>query len=553
MAIIVDAKIKDQTAFAAIRSLQSSMEAVKKSTSDVNAGIHKLNISLANTKFLANEVATAFQKMVASIGGMQGIKIPKISSGGSSGGSGGGRRGSGGGSGYNGPLNLPIYSNLRKAYGALHDARVAGDPYATKIAQQQVNTAYNNLIKKSSPKAPPVVDPIRKLINNSRAAIGPNGKLQLMPIFGHMLSMGMNPTIGGILNLAGSASAAGGTAGLAGTAAGVAAPFAAAAAQSLALAMAMKSTVSTLNEVRTSLVRGGGTVGEARSANLFGAALGIDVAGLGSNLLSGFGPIAAAGAGVNPLGGPFGDNNYNTKGLKVLDWIRNSKDLNQSRKRAEMAGSPDAAGAYFLSQPVYDVMRNQRQGSGSFENMRAAADFSASMAVAAQGIKDFIVILFGNDMKQFAYFISTLNTAIKTTSEWLSDTFGPTLKTVGRMFQTLGDAIQKFVIGGYDLLVKPIIDPFIQAGQLILSFVSRIYGNILSAVNNIVDNIRTALHLPLDSHKEAVEKNTDAVNRLNNAVREGQFGGGPRASSSMPGKVIPGLTPGWQSASWGIL
>ena len=123
-----------------------------------------------------------------------------------------------------------------------------------------------------------------------------------------------------------------------------------------------------------------GGIGGAGGVMATGAAVGGDVSGIGRNLMSGYGPMYAAQAGVNPLGGPFGDNDYNRKVLKLLQLIASQKSFNQARAIAEALGSPEAANVWFLNKGTRE--RLIQSGEGSPKTLRRQQDLDAQVQTA---------------------------------------------------------------------------------------------------------------------------------------------------------------------------
>jgi hypothetical protein len=230
-----------------------------------------------------------------------------------------------------------------------------------------------------------------------------------------------------------------------------------------------------MGDWRRPFVMGGGSPSDARNAARL-QAFGIDVIGMGKNTMSGYGPIAAAAAGVNPFGGPFGDNDYSKKGLKELDWIRNSRNFNVARRRAELTGSPEAADAFLLNPDVYDrLAKTKNIGMGQ---MKDSANFDANMVSIADSF-------------------SRLKVALA----------GPFINTIASGLGHVADAAEKLA-PALNFLAS-LLNPFNLSGLLPNS-------------SN-------------DDNTRATNKNTDAVNNLSNMINPnagsyGGYGSGGRGS-----------------------
>jgi hypothetical protein len=489
MPIVIDVKIKSGAASSEIAKIETNMKGVWDYSNKANASINKLNIALSNTKQLAREVVAEFKEMAASVSSMA-LKMPGRGGGGGSGGSGGGGGRSYGSARAVGPAQRMVMANQRLA--ALQASGTANWAQLYD-AQQAAQRAYSNFSKSQVVKAPPVQG-MAKVMATSRVAIGPNGQMQLMPILGQMMKAGANPSVGGILNMATSAASGVGAADAGAAAAGLGAvsgPAMAAAGAVAILALSTKVASDALSSWGRSLAVGGGSGGQARSAQVLSDALGINVTALGQNLMNGYGPVVAGAAGVNPFGGPFGNNQYNQKGLQVLDLIHNAKSFDQARRYAEMAGQPEAAQSYYLSKETYGALRHTTEGEGSEENIRKAAEFNANLAIASNNLKDLAIAIAGPVISAF----NDIELAGEAIGKWISDHL-PGQKTSSRHMD--------------------------------------VEDRKMNATNRNTD---------------ATNKNTDATNRL----REGLFGGGPRAQGAVGRGMNPSLNPGVAHQGYGVL
>jgi hypothetical protein len=275
-------------------------------------------------------------------------------------------------------------------------------------------------------------------------------------------------------------------------------------AASKTITAALDSTNEYLSAVRASQVSGGGSFQQANAGVLLQQSLGINPGQIGKGLMSGYGPIAAAGAGVSPFGGPFGNNNYNEKGLKVLDWIRSSRDLDQARRRSELAGSPEAAQVHMLTNTTYQMLRNP---SNAVPGQQAgiSAEFTANMGIFANNFQQLLSVFSGPVMSIASDGLKALNIAFT---------------QLAPAFKILGE--------GLDILAKS------SGLHMLLDLVEAISGN------------------GGDSHKDAVKRNTDAVEDLTKTMREGVYGGGPNAQSALPGSWSPVNPTGQTNLPYGI-
>lgn len=273
-------------------------------------------------------------------------------------------------------------------------------------------------------------------------------------------------------------------------------------------AMVLNDASDALQSYRNTLVMGGGTAGQARAVGRLSEFTGTDVGGIGRNLMNGYGPIAAAGAGVNPFGGPFGDMDYNKKGLKVLDYIRNAKSFNQARQRAEMAGAPEAASVWLLNQGTYNNLSSTATGSASESNIKGQAEMQANLAILKDAFTQVEIAIGGPVIKEMAGAVSGLAKVFDLVNQ-AGDAIGPAIQGIENL------------IPGLNTLIK------------LLQLLGMIGGG---------DN----------SHETAINKNTDAVDKNTQAIKEGTFGGGPRAASAIPSKMNP-LNPSGYQVKGGVL
>lgn len=241
-----------------------------------------------------------------------------------------------------------------------------------------------------------------------------------------------------------------------------------------------------LGSYRNALVMGGGTTGDARTATRIQSAIGVDVSGVGRNLMSGYGPVAAAGAGVNPLGGPFGDMNYTEKGLKILDYIRRATNFNEARRRAELSGSPEAAGVNLLTPTTYNRLRSTQAGEASEGNIRNQAEFQANVAILKDSFGQLESALSSPVVKELAGAAAGLSDLFETLNK-LPNVTGIQLKLAGFINS----------IGPLGTIMH------------LLQMIGVVGGS--------------------NEHTDATQDNTKAIQNLTRSINQGVYGGGSRA------------------------
>lgn len=269
------------------------------------------------------------------------------------------------------------------------------------------------------------------------------------------------------------------------------------------LSVAINEADKFLTDARLAMVQGGGSMTTATASVLAQRTLGINPGDIGRNLMHGYGPIAAGGAGVNPYGGPFGDNKYNEKGLKVLDWIRRSSNFDQARRRAEMAGSPDAASAYQLSNTTYGMIRHPANAVPA-QNVGISAEFNANMSIFTTNMQQLAAVFAGPAMSMINDGLKVINLSFMM--------MAPVLSAIGTGLIAIAQS------SGIHLLLE-----LIEA---------------IAGTNNKKD--------------DAINKNTDAVNDLNKTYKEGIYGGGPNAQNAMPSRWNPNNPHGGTNPAYGI-
>jgi predicted transcriptional regulator len=435
MAIVVDVRAKYGDAL-------KSLERVEKLVARVNSmktGFASANVEaskLANTLERAAAAADRIAASVGRAGGRLSAQAQRIANGPAA----GPRASSGAAAGGALP---PQYRAVSRAQAQLQAARASGDPQAIAIAQNNLLAAQNRASKAAQVKAPPLQGQAAA-IASSRVAIGPNGQLQLMPLVNKLMSSGMlgrNPSFGGILNLAsgsipGIVQAAGGIAGGAG-AAGVAAlggPVGLAVAGLGAFTMAVRAASDSLSHLTDIRVAGGGSDATIGAAARLEAIMGLPpgkLAEIGKSLGEGYGPMVAGQIGVSPYGGPFGNNNYNEKGLRTAEWVARARTPDQARRRAEMAGAPELARAFLLPEDL--KARGGRQANLGYE--KANVELQARIQSSLDRIAEITERTLAPVMKvanAFLVQIERILAIIDGIQKWLDERFGALFPGGGR-------------------------------------------------------------------------------------------------------------------------
>ena len=291
------------------------------------------------------------------------------------------------------------------------------------------------------------------------------------------------------------------------------------------LASVVSDAVEALDRWTNRLVQGGGTAGQAQSAEMLSKLTGSDITGVGRNLMSGYGPIAAARAGVNPFGGPFGDMDYNKKGLAVTDAVHNAGSFTQARQLAELAspGAPGLAKTYFLDKSTYSKIRQSQSQPDNEKAMKTTVNLQANVELLMNAFDKLKVSLVGPFLDGLTKFVSLI-----------SDALDPLTKLAGLQ------------LGPVLVFVKAVFDTFIQQLQNLVTFLKW------------VEDLLERLHIiqksdsPEKENVKATKENTAAIQGLDKTV-QGVFGGGPRAQGAIPGKLFPAGNPGYGSVPYGVL
>jgi hypothetical protein len=290
-----------------------------------------------------------------------------------------------------------------------------------------------------------------------------------------------------------------------------------------ALASVVSDAVEALDKWTNRLVQGGGTAGQAQSAEMLSKFTGTDITGVGRNLMSGYGPIAAARAGVNPFGGPFGDMDYNKKGLAIADTVHNASSFAQARQIAEQANAPGLAKTYFLDKSTYSRLRQSQSQPENEKAMKSTANLQANIEILTNGFDKLKVALVGPFLDGLSRFVGLI-----------SDAMDPLTKLAG------------LSLGPVFMLVKAVFETIIQQLQNLVTF--------LKWVEDLLERLHI-IQKSDSSEKEnvkATKQNTAAIQGLDKSI-QGVFGGGPRAQGAIPGKLTPAGNPGYGAVPYGVL
>ena len=195
--------------------------------------------------------------------------------------------------------------------------------------------------------------------------------IDLSKMIRHFGPMAASQFFGGVGGGAGGAAGAGGAvAGLAGAAPAIGA-VAGLAATIIGLSQAAKLASSSLAPLIAGVATGGSMKTEERLRS-YEIALGMQPGGLASaakaGMSSGYGSGYYAGLGVNPVTGPFGNMDYSGAARKALGDIMGARSFQEARRKAELAGMPEAAKFYYLSGPnKANLNARINTGGGAYE------------------------------------------------------------------------------------------------------------------------------------------------------------------------------------------
>ncbi len=339
MAIVIDLQVatkQTDSAFARLEKALDRLEAVQKS----------LNQTLQATATYANQAAGAFGRMAsgARSASQATQKMPAMRS----------------------PAAPPVQDP--------HQART----YASQLLSVDPNNRgalrmFNQAQRKINAADPQ--NALRIAMMRTRFTQGVFGNL-----IGHPLGIDLMK-IGGMMG----PHAAGGLFGGGGAGGGALATVGFAAAGAVAalgaFAAAVHGAGSALNALAAQTAVSSGDPGAVNAVRAAAAQLGMDPAQLASRVQggvsSGFGGGFGAQAGINPVGGPFGDNDYARKAQKAIRYVANAGSFDQARRRAEGLGVPELAQFFFLNKSNKAALSNNGFGA-STEGIAAGTNFRAA-------------------------------------------------------------------------------------------------------------------------------------------------------------------------------
>ena len=112
--------------------------------------------------------------------------------------------------------------------------------------------------------------------------------------------------------------------------------------------------------------------------------------GVGPDAFSGNLPGTVTGAGINPLGGPFGDMNYSEKLRNATRFVGQGQSLDQMRRRAALMGSPDLAqfGLWRPDQQRWAMRGNSR---ADMQQAKRIAQLIADLKIALDKLTNALI------------------------------------------------------------------------------------------------------------------------------------------------------------------
>jgi hypothetical protein len=290
------------------------------------------------------------------------------------------------------------YGSLAKAQTGLQAAMASGNPAAMFDAQYAMFRANQRIQRAQKAMAPP--DPNKDFFDammRTRFVQGAFGKMKAMPLGRDLMQFG-GAMFGGIPGLGAAGGAGGGASGILAAlgplmsnpvtiaAVAVAAVAAASVAAGVISAKAISSQMSGYARA--------GIPGLSRAniiAGMNGLGSGADAARAFQNAIGqgGIGAAYAAQAGINPLGGPFGDMDYAKKFNKYADFVARSKTFEEARRRAEAVGMPDLANNYWLSEKSKDELQRKRERPLDPKAMRDTQEFNKEWNTFLEELEEF--------------------------------------------------------------------------------------------------------------------------------------------------------------------
>jgi|CXWL01.1.fsa_nt_gi hypothetical protein len=276
--------------------------------------------------------------------------------------------GSGGGGG--GSKKAPPFLNPQAVMAKFRTGVLAGDPMAMKMYGDAMR--QNNAAQRLKTHAQGGPDPYMQAWMRTRFAKGAFGGLKAMPLGRDLATM-----FGG-----GGGGLARAVAPLLANPVGIAAVVTLATAAAGLVAGHMGAQFHGSNLTRMAMM--GGSMGQNTRASIGARSLGMDpnsaVSNFAQSITSGVAAGFAARAGINIVGGPFGDINDAQKFNKGLDFIRQAGSWDEAQRRAIGLGDRGLAPAYFDSPE--QIAGQKRRANQPFDEKaaRSAREYSNSVA-----------------------------------------------------------------------------------------------------------------------------------------------------------------------------
>lgn len=311
-----------------------------------------------------------------------------------------------------------IYSRLTRERERLNDAIAKGSDLEIKDARAAVFNAQKR-VEAHERRVKMAERGLPEWLSTARVAIGPNGKLQLMPLMNRLIEAGISDgSHSGILNLAGGAGAAGARAAVAGgggaaftsamALAKLAAPVAVLALAGVALKKGADAFANATAPYSRAHWSGGGTGRQTAAAVLIGSFLGMDPGSVGdrANALSqrllqgGYGAGHMRARGITGAGW-WRANQMGTY-LRAIDELRNIPDDERAIRVARDLGLTDELRVRDLSPSTYQALRSSSAAAASPRARRAASEYDANKAIIGRELESMWVSATTPIMKSIA-------------------------------------------------------------------------------------------------------------------------------------------------------
>lgn len=316
-----------------LKKISDRLSGVKDGQDSLRDSMEKSLRVTGSYVFQLERLARAMQQVRGQMGGRSSI--------------GAGSGGGGGGSANRQPKLPSTFGDPQAVISSYSQAAWNGDPYAVKM----VNRAQTQI--KAHQRAQKVINPYAfqktpaqqymSAMMRTRFMMGPGGKMVAMPLgadiakFGTgMMGGGLGDAMGGASTMVQSLSA------VTGGASAASAAFAVLAGSAMSLKARFDSLMSTQ-------ATGGGSMADSSIVNRLESRFpGLKDWGRGT--MDGIQAAEAQAAGINPVGGPYGDTNYSQKQIDAVRYIANQPTYEDARRKAEALGLPaEVANAQRLS------------------------------------------------------------------------------------------------------------------------------------------------------------------------------------------------------------